>query len=215
MKEFDNDMSAAKFDKRFFESTRGRIVIMLRESNRTVNEIAEALALSDNAVRAHLLTLERDGLVAQGTMIKGFRKPHYSYELTEEAQNLFPKHYDSILNKLLSVLKRRLLPSVFMSALRDVGHDIGAENPAAGGLDERLEKTLAALESLGGAAKVVKENGSITIKSESCPFAEAVAEHPEVCQVTESMIEEIVGRGVTETCDRTASPKCRFQIDAA
>ena len=210
-------MNSTKFDKRFFESTRGKIVAMLRESNRTVNEIAKELSLTDNAVRAHLLTLERDGLITHGPTVKGFRKPHASYVLTGEARQLFPKHYDSLLNKLLSVLKKSLSPLLFVKALRDVGRDIGTENAAdqTDSLDARLEQSLAALESLGGLAKVVRENDEISIRSEGCPFAETVAEHPEVCKVTESMIEEIVGAGVREKCDRSSVPKCRFQIDAA
>jgi predicted ArsR family transcriptional regulator len=50
-------------DRRFFSSTRGRIVALLRAATRTVDELADALGLTDNAVRAHLVTLERDGLV--------------------------------------------------------------------------------------------------------------------------------------------------------
>jgi predicted ArsR family transcriptional regulator len=52
-------MSKTKLDKRFFESTRGQIVLLLRNSNKTVNDLAAALNLTDNAVRAHLLTLEQ------------------------------------------------------------------------------------------------------------------------------------------------------------
>jgi len=52
-------------EKRFFESTRGQIVTILRGSPATVDELARKLELTDNAVRAHLLTLERDGIVRQ------------------------------------------------------------------------------------------------------------------------------------------------------
>lgn len=189
---------------------------MLRESNRTVNEIAEELDLSDNAVRAHLLSLERDGLVKQGPLVKGFRKPHYSYMLTTEARHLFPKSYDSVLNRLLTVLKRRLTPAALRKTLSDVGQSLGLDSSANNtSVEGRVETALAALENLGGVAKAVRENGSLIIKSESCPFAEAVSEHPEVCKIAESMVEEIVGGKVQEICDRTASPKCRFQISVA
>src|SRR5215212_1721165 len=97
-----------KLDKRFFESTRGRIVTILRGSACTVEELAEKLELTDNAVRAHLLTLERDGLVRQSGVQRGPRKPHFSYELTPEAENLFPKAYDTLLNQLITALKGRL-----------------------------------------------------------------------------------------------------------
>lgn len=40
-----------RFDQRFFETTRGRIVTLLRGTTKTVNELAEELELTDNAVR--------------------------------------------------------------------------------------------------------------------------------------------------------------------
>lgn len=210
-------MSKTKLDKRFFESTRGQIVRLLRGSSRTVSEIAAELRLTDNAIRAHLLSLERDQLVMQTGSAKGHRKPHFTYGLTDEARHLFPTAYDSLLNTLLSVLKNNISRAAISDVLREVGRKIGLENSAANGqgVDARLEKSLRTLEELGGAARVVRENGTIVIKSESCPFAEAVSEHPEVCQIAESMIGEIVGKPVIEKCDRSSKPKCCFEIDAA
>ena len=210
-------MSETKMDTRFFESTRGQIVLMLRDSPKTVNEIAERLNLTDNAIRAHLLSLERDRLAEQKGVVKGFRKPHNTYGLTQEARHLFPKPYAFLFNKLVDALQRTLSAAAVLNTLRDVGHGIGIENSSNSpdDLDARLGESLKVLESLGGSAKVVRENGKVTIKSESCPFNEAVSEHPEVCKVAESMIEEIVGKPVRELCDRTASPKCCFEIDSA
>src|SRR6188474_2128713 len=104
-------MKRTRMDKRFFDSTRGRIVTLLRGTRKTVNELAEELELTDNAVRAHLLSLERDGLIKQSGIQRGTRKPHCAYELTDEAEHLFPKAYDALLNQLIGVLKARLTPS--------------------------------------------------------------------------------------------------------
>src|SRR3712207_8581849 len=69
-------MAAAGFNKRFLETTRGQIVALLRRGTRTVEELAAALGLTDNAVRAHLAALERDGLVRQaGPPGPGARPP--------------------------------------------------------------------------------------------------------------------------------------------
>ena len=208
-------MKTTKLDKRFFESTRGQIVLLLRGSNKTVNELAAELNLTDNAVRAHLLSLERDRLVLQSGLVKGFRKPQFAYGLTDEARHLFPKSYDSLFNQLLDVLKNRLSPGSLKDILYEVGRKIGNKNSSEAdeSLDARLDKTLQSLEELGGAAKLVKEDGKIFIKSESCPFADAVAEHPEVCRLTESMIQEIVGKPVKEVCNRQALPQCCFEIN--
>ena len=40
-------------------------------TTKTVNELAEELELTDNAVRAHLLSLERDGLIKQSGIQRG------------------------------------------------------------------------------------------------------------------------------------------------
>jgi len=207
-------MSTAKIDKRFFESTRGRIVTLLRKGSFTVNDLAKELELTDNAVRAHLLALERDGLVQQQGTVKGFRKPHYIYGLSESARDLFPRPYGILFNRLLSSLKEALSRAAFVKRLRDVGSSIGAENSSNGNStqEDRIENALTVIESLGGSAQAIKENGHTIIQSSGCPFAEAVEEHPEVCKVTESMLSEIIDAEVEEICDRTASPKCRFLV---
>src|SRR4028119_1918149 len=110
-------MRAPQWNKRFLASTRGRIIGLLRSSSRTVNELAAALNLTDNAVRSHLSTLERDGLVQQSGVRPGLRKPHAVYELTAEAEQLFPKAYAPLLNQVLDVLDERLAPEALEAVL--------------------------------------------------------------------------------------------------
>jgi len=209
-------MKNLRYDDRFFSSTRGRIVLLLRNTGKTVNELSAALGLTDNAVRAHLLSLERDHLVEAGGTIKGFRKPHYLYRLTAEARHIFPKAYDSLLNRLLDVLKRRMPEATLETVLHDVGKDIGESKRDENlSLDQRVEAALETLEELGGSAVVERSENCLMIKSEGCPFADAVVEHPEICHVAESMIQEIVGKPVRETCERSSMPKCRFAIENA
>ena len=89
-------MGDSKFGDRFFESTRGHIVALLRGSTKTVDELSKLLELTDNAVRAHLATLERDGLVRQTGTRRGLRKPHYQYSLTPEAEvRVVPTYTDA------------------------------------------------------------------------------------------------------------------------
>jgi predicted ArsR family transcriptional regulator len=208
-------MKRTKFDKRFFESTRGRLVTLLRGTTKTVNVLAKELELTDNAVRAHLLSLERDGLIKQSGIQRGTRKPHFAYQLTEEAEQLFPKAYDALLNQLIAVLKGRLTPLALEEVLRDVGRSLaGAE---AGGkknddMGSRVRRGVVALEAIGGAARVEKENEKLVISSDNCPLALAVAEHPEVCTLAETLLSEVMGLGVHEQCDREGSPRCRFEV---
>ena len=206
-------MKRTKLDKRFFDSTRGRIVILLRGNTKTVNQLAEELQLTDNAVRAHLLSLERDGLIKQSGLQRGTRKPHFAYELTGEAEHLFPKAYDALLNELITVLKRRLSSKVLKDVLREVGRSLARNHTSAGDLKTRVGNAQTALEAMGGSAAVVEKEGKTFIRSGSCPLIAAVVEHPEVCQLVESMLSEIIGTKVREQCDREGSPRCSFEVN--
>jgi predicted ArsR family transcriptional regulator len=78
---------------------------------RTVDELAEVVGLTNNGVRAHLVTLERDGVVRQRGTVRfasGGGKPAYIYELTPEAEGLFSKAYEPVLGRLLDVLSEGL-----------------------------------------------------------------------------------------------------------
>jgi predicted ArsR family transcriptional regulator len=204
-----------KVSEKFFDSTRGKIIARLRGTTATVNDLSGELGLTDNAVRAQIAGLERDGLLRQIENKPGRRKPHFSYELTPESEALFPKAYDTIFNRFISVIKEKLAPGELMEALNATGISKG---PAKGGkptrenLEDRAEKAVKVLNSIGGAARVEKEDDKLFIRSRSCPISSIVAEHPEGCRIAEALVSSIVDEKVEERCDRTAAPKCTFAI---
>ena len=68
------------------------------------------------------------------------------------------------------------------------------------------------LKAIGGAPCLERDGDRFSIRSTGCPLAAAVAEHPEVCELAESLVSEIVGLPVRESCERGTTPKCRFEI---
>ena len=48
---------------RLVGGTRGELLTLLRRAERSINELAEKLGISDNAVRMHIASLQRDGMV--------------------------------------------------------------------------------------------------------------------------------------------------------
>jgi len=208
-------MKMGKLNKKFFDSTRGRIVSYLRGSQATVNDLAEHLELTDNAVRAHLLSLERDGLVKQSGLRKGSRKPHFAYELTTDGEHLFPKAYDALLNQFISVLKQRLTPRAFTEALHAVGRSLAKEQKHDSrklSIERRAQSALKTLEAIGGSPRLEQSADKLSITSQSCPLAAVVAEHPETCQMVETLLTELVGVKATEQCDRNETPSCSFVL---
>ncbi len=206
-------MSQANWNQRFFASTRGRIITLLRRANRTVDELAEALDLTDNAVRAHLAALERDGFVQQRGERRGSGKPAYVYDLAPGAEPLFPKAYGPVLRQLLEVLSEQMTSEELETLLRAVGRRIAAKKGVPpGDLRARLEVAVATLNELGGMAELEQPDGTYRIQGYSCPLAAAVPGHPAVCRLAETLLTELVGVPVQECCNRTEPLRCCFLV---
>jgi predicted ArsR family transcriptional regulator len=202
---------------RFLASTKGQILRLLRRPSKTVNELAATLNITDNAVRAHLATLERDGLVSQIGELPGVRKPHASYGLTPVAEMFFPKSYGAVLRELLAVLREKLPPEQIEEALRQVGKQLGlAMRPGvpAGDMRARARVGLSILEKIGGVADLQEANGKLIIAGYGCPLDLATAGHPEVCRLAEELLREATGLEVTECCEKGSIPRCRFEVGA-
>jgi predicted ArsR family transcriptional regulator len=204
------------WDQKFFEGTRGKVVTLLRRGGRTVEELARELDLTDNGVRVHLATLERDGIVQQRGSVRrgsGGGKPAYVYELTSEAEGLFPKAYEPVLSQLLDVLAVQLGTEESEALLRSVGRRIAkGQTVPADGVRVRLEAAVGVLNELGGLAKLEERNGSFIIRGYSCPLTAVAADHPEVCRMADTLLTELAGVPIYEHCDRGERPRCCFEV---
>ena len=210
---------ATNWDEKFFESTRGRMVTLLRRSRRTVAELARALGLTDNGVRAHLAILERDGVVRQRGSVRrssGGGKPAYVYELTSEAEDLFPKAYAPVLGRLLDVLAERLGLEESEALLRSVGRRlVEGKTVPPDSTRARLEAAADVLNDLGGLAQLEEHDGTLIIRGYGCPLAAVTPDHPEVCRLAEALVAEVAGVPVHERCDRSERPRCCFEVASA
>ena len=206
----------SRFESRFFASTRGKIVVLLRRARHTVDELASAVGLTDNAVRAHLATLERDGLVQQHGVRRGEGKPASLYELTTEAERLFPKAHAPVLGQLLTVLEERTPSEDLTAAMREVGQRLADGLPVAQGSPrERLQAAARVLGSLGALAEVEGTDAEgLRLVGYSCPLGTIVDDHPQACLVAEALVARASGLEVTEACQRDEGhpPRCRFEV---
>jgi len=195
------------------------MVALLRRGGRTVEELAQAVGLTNNGVRAHLATLERDGVVRQGGTVRsasGGGKPAYVYELTPEAEGLFPKAYEPVLSRLLDALSEGLGPEESEALLRGVGRRMAEGRGAPeGGARARTEEAVAALNELGGLAELEERDGGLLIRGYGCPLAAVTPDHPEACRMVETLISELAGVSVRECCERGARPRCCFEVALA
>jgi predicted ArsR family transcriptional regulator len=143
----------------------------------------------------------------------GGGKPAYVYELTQEAEDLFPKAYEPALRRLLDVLSERLGSEESEVLLRSVGRRLAEEHSVrANDARARLELAVEVLNELGGLAELEELDGALAIRGYSCPLAGVTPDHPEVCRMAETLITELAGVLVYEHCDRGERPRCCFEV---
>ena len=213
-------MAEFKQTERILETTRGRVLRLLRGGDMTTDELAGALGLTDNAVRAHLATLERDGLVqAQGERREGrIGKPATLYAATPEVDILFSRAYIPLLTSLLSALGDRLTPKDLGELLEDVGGRLaeGITHPS-GEMSQRVAAASNLLNQLGGLSSVQEnqEGKGYLIQSRGCPVALAVSDQPEVCEAIATLVSKLTGAEVRSCCQRKGRPSCCFEVQEA
>lgn len=206
-------MRQIAWDTRFFATTRGRVLALLRRTPQTIDDLAVQLEVTDNAVRSHIAALERDGFVTQEGVRRGVGKPASIYTLTSDAERVFPKPYASVLETLLGVLAEQMPDDALEAALDEVGRRLASTLPAASGpLEARLPAAIEAIANMGGVAELDTSDHTIVIKGYDCPISSAVRSHPDACRVLQTLLSELLGTPVEEHCDRSDSPRCCFAV---
>jgi predicted ArsR family transcriptional regulator len=197
-------------------TTRGRIVTLLRGGERSVEQLAAELGLTDNAVRAHLAALQREQIV-QAIGVRrdgGVGKPPSLFAIAPEAQPLFSRAYAPVLTALLAEMRALETPDALRRLLKRVGRRLAPRSRARGSLDARVRAASKLLNELGGSTEVVRETDGFVIRGHGCPLSEAVASCPETCSAVEQLLTEVAGTRVVESCDRDGPPNCQFRVPA-
>jgi predicted ArsR family transcriptional regulator len=214
----------------FYETTRGRVLLLLRRGPHTVEELARELGLTDNAVRAHLAALERDGFARQAGLRRGVGagKPATVYEIDPGVEPLFSRAYAPVLLALLDELGS---PFDRGTDASDLMHAVGRRLAATlhtelrphlprsgspgGYLSERAQAAVNVLAALGGEATIEHAPGLETIRGcGACPLGSAVSRHPGLCHAIESLLSEVAGAEVRSVCEHGDRPRCGFELRA-
>lgn len=205
--------------RRFLDTTRGQIVALLRRGSRTVDELRKALGLTDNAIRSHLSSLERDELVKQKGVRRGpgAGKPALVYEIDPDAELMLSRAYAPLLGALVDELAATRSPEEADTLMKAAGKRLASALPrdSQQTVQNRVATAVALLNSLGGDAEVERKEGRLFIKGCGCPLSALTQNRPEVCKAVQSLVGEIVGVPVAECCDRGDRPQCHFEITTA
>ena len=201
-------------DGRVAANSREAILQQLREQPRTVDEMAAAIGLTPNGVRAQLATLEREGLVSREGVRRspGVGKPPLLYAITAEAELRSSRAYPVTLRARTEALAARTSGPQRKRIYTAAGELMAEWAPRTAGQpigDAAREM----LESLGAVVTVAEEDGRTMVSGTPCPLAVVVQEQTESCEMIRALLESITGSPVATCCSHENSPRCRFAID--
>ena len=206
------------FNRQLLDSSRGRIVSILRGGGSTADDIASKLGLTRSAIRAQITVMERDGVVRRAGQRPGPTRPSQVFELTPEVEQLLSQAYVPLLTQLVRAftegLPAKTVDDMMRNAGRSLADELSGPRRPAGSLHARAALVSDLMNQQLGAVTHVERNGALVIRGDACPLAALTGKHPAVCLAMESFVSEIVGVPAHECCDRTARPRCCFEIAA-
>jgi len=165
-------------------ATRTDIVRHLVRGPYTAVQLASLLEIQVSATRKHLERLKAMGVVSERFERAGPGRPKKFYALTDEGRELFPRHYDAVLNALVTEIARDGGESRARRTLHRVAQGFARSAVPEQGTDRaRLRRLVAGLEELGFEPTLSEHEDVCTITSHNCPILRTAKAHRElVCQ---------------------------------
>lgn len=200
-------------------SIRSTILSLLKTSGSlTIARLAEAIGVSYEAVRSQIVQLKKEGWIAQHLERdpSAAGRPTSSYQLTQEGENRFPKHYDTLAADLVDAVATRLGMKETRDVLAEVAETrVQRWEPLLRG--KTLEERLALLTRIYGEddpyMSVETSGDEIRLVERNCPYLNVALQRPLLCSVTVSVLTRLLGvRVVREKRFQAGDGCCVFRI---
>lgn len=181
-----------------------------------VEALCERLRISHNAVRQHLTALIAKGWVERIAPRPTGGRPEARFRLTGEAHQLFPRNYAQIAGALMEGVIARLGDEGARELLVDLGHGLGAAEPAPDPHLPREDVAVALaqrLDQLGYEAVATQRGGEAQVEAYNCVFHALARQHPDVCRFDIAFMEAASGHRIHHMeCMVRGGHVCRFRI---
>ncbi|HVL53547.1 MAG TPA: helix-turn-helix domain-containing protein [Vitreimonas sp.] len=197
---------------------RREILLRLRlDGPSSPDQLAARLEASRTGVLQQLRALEAAGLVRHEPERHGVGRPRHLYDVTEEAQELFPSNYDGLAAGLLEAIGSlggdQLVEEVFAARRRQIGDRVRRELDDRAGpsapLAERV-RVLAMIQDEQGylCSTEPLEDGSIRLREHNCAILDVARGARAACDAELDLFREILGVDVVRETHIAAGDRC-------
>jgi predicted ArsR family transcriptional regulator len=188
------------------------------ETGASVGELAQVLGVTRTAVRQHLETLRREGLVEPRGTRASRGRPNRLFALTPAGHEALPRHYSWFAQLLVEAIVEEHGTAGLRTRLGRIAaavvNELEQNAPRAAGATERIEQLAAVMDEVGYDATTVRdENGVPVIEADNCVFHELAIKQPEVCQFDLALLSGYTGAAVElHECMARGGHVCRFRF---
>ena len=175
---------------------RGDILLELKRAQPlTAKELADAFAVSANAVRRHLKELEAEGLVAYAREQRGTGAPTNTFRLTDNGEALFPTQYGEALTDVLASIARNsgreAVKALFAQRFRAHAERLRSALTDAS-LEEKVAAVVELLSQQGFMAAWSVEANQVKLAEHNCAVRAAAEQFPEICAAEVDFLREVL-----------------------
>jgi predicted ArsR family transcriptional regulator len=193
------------------------LVRLRREGAASPDQLAAAIGASRTGVLQQLRALEATNFVSRQTVRHGVGRPRHLYDVTADAQELFPSNYDGLAAGLLTAIGavggEQLVEQVFQARRRQIGDRVRRELDdrvgSAAPLVDRV-RALAVIQDEQGylADAVIDPDGSIRLREHNCAILDVARGQVAACEAELDLFREVLGADVVRETHIASGDRC-------
>ena len=201
---------------------RRAILVHLRRSGpSSPDAIATAIQASRSGVAQQLRALDTAGLVTRASMRHGVGRPRHLYDVTADAQDLFPSNYDGLATGLLAAILEvggeTLVEDVFAARRRQAEARLRGRMverlPADAPLEHRVRELARLQDELGYISEARVDPDGILLLEHNCAVLDVARTNPAACRAELDLFRDVLGTEVTrERHIATGDRCCEYRI---
>jgi predicted ArsR family transcriptional regulator len=203
---------------------RRAILVNLRQRGpMSPDGLATHLGASRTGVLQQLHALEQASLVAHAIERHGVGRPRHLYDVTPDAQDLFPADYDGFASALLDAIEsvggQDLVEEVFAARRQQLGarlrEQLAARVAPDAPLAERVRELAVIQDGAGYLAEaIVTADGTIRLREHNCAIFHLAREAGSCCEAELALFREVLGVDVVrETHIASGDRSCTFRVE--
>jgi predicted ArsR family transcriptional regulator len=192
---------------------------MLSRGRCTINELANDVGINPISIRHHITKLEADGLVTSEEELHGVGRPRRVYYLTEAGLERFPTRYMRLTLRLLTQLKEAMpkatVDQLFAQMAKDLVHEYTSDASIEGrSMEDKLKSVQDLLAREGFNVEWEKQGDQYHIREINCPYLHISQNHPEVCQVDQTLISSLLALPAEKIeCVLNGDARCTYVVN--